>query len=114
MLHVNLKCSYYFIEAFLWSDDTEDADGATVSFSKDIYTQIAKTYPAPHLVLNHETVNTTWSEVLPYGVPLLQAAGYQLVSVDTCLGSGGEWPYVYVGEPQARDSTWVCAPPLIN
>jgi hypothetical protein len=85
-----------------------------VSFSKDIYTQIAPTYPAPHLVLNQETEETTSSQVLPYAVPLLQAAGYELVAVDTCLGSDGEWPYVYVGEPQERDSTWVCAPPLIN
>jgi hypothetical protein len=44
----------------------------------------------------------------------LKKAGYKLVSVDTCLGTGGEWPYVKVGEPQKRDSTWVCQPPITN
>jgi hypothetical protein len=101
-------------EAFLWSDDTEDADGATPQFSKSIYDGIFPTYPQPHLVLNHETVQTTSSQVLPYAVPKLKAAGYKLVAVDTCLGSSGEWPYAYVGPPQQRDSTWVCAPQFHN
>ena len=79
-----------------------------------MYEGIAQSYPAPHLVLNHETVETTHTQVLPYAVPLLQNAGYQLVAVDTCLGSNGEWPYTYVGAPQARDASWVCQPPLIN
>jgi peptidoglycan/xylan/chitin deacetylase (PgdA/CDA1 family) len=101
-------------KAFLWSDDTQDSDGATPAFSENIYTQIAKTYPQPHLVLNHETIQTTSSQVMPYAVPLLKKAGYKLVAVDTCLGSGGEWPYEYVGAPQQRDSTWTCVAPLRN
>jgi hypothetical protein len=68
-------------EAFLWSDDTEDADGATVAFSKSVYDQIAPTYPQPHIVLNHETVPTTPSQTIPYAVQLLKSKGYQLVAV---------------------------------
>jgi hypothetical protein len=101
-------------EAFIWSDDSADAAGATPASSKAMYAQIAKSYPAPHLVLNHETVETTSSQVLPYAVPLLKKAGYQLVSVDTCLGADGEWPYVYVGAPQQRDASWTCVAPLRN
>jgi hypothetical protein len=47
-------------------------------------------------------------QVLPYAIPQLEGAGYQLVAVDTCLGSSGEWPYVYVGEPGTPDGSWQC------
>ncbi len=36
---------------------------------------------------------TAVNDVQPYAVNLLQGVGYQLVAVDTCLGSDGEWPY---------------------
>jgi len=65
-------------------------------------------YPHPHLVLDHSTIQTTSTQVLPYAVPKLEAAGYQLVSVDTCLGSSGEWPYFWVGSPGEPDGTWTC------
>jgi peptidoglycan/xylan/chitin deacetylase (PgdA/CDA1 family) len=95
-------------KVFMWSDDTLDASGASVAYSKSVYDGIAQSFPSPHIVLNHETVETTHSEVIPYAVPLLKNAGYDLVSVDVCLGSNGEWPYEWVGQPQQRDSTWHC------
>jgi hypothetical protein len=52
--------------------------------------------------------STAAFQVVPYAVPRLQGAGYQLVAVDTCLGSEGEWPYVYVGEPGTPDDSWTC------
>lgn len=93
---------------FLWSDDTEDADGATVQYSENVYDGVISSYPQPHIVLDHSTIETTSSQLLPYAVPKLEAAGYQIVAVDTCLGSDGEWPYVYVQEPGTRDSSWTC------
>jgi peptidoglycan/xylan/chitin deacetylase (PgdA/CDA1 family) len=95
-------------ELFLWSEDSGDSVGASVGESEAIYDQIANTYPQPHIVLNHETYDTTAYQVLPYAVSKLQSKGYQLVAVDTCMGDEGEWPYQYVGEPQQRDSSWVC------
>jgi len=95
-------------KVFLWSDDSGDSTGASAQSSKNLYNSIANTFPQPHLVLNHETYSSTVFDVLPYAVGRLQGAGYKLVAVDTCLGSGGEFPYVKVGEPQARDSTWHC------
>ena len=44
--------------------------------------------------------------VLDYAVPQLLGEGYQLVTVDTCLG--GEDPYQYVGEPGKQDGSWTC------
>ncbi|KAL7420479.1 hypothetical protein Q5752_004429 [Cryptotrichosporon argae] len=95
-------------KVFLWSDDTEDADGATVAYSENVYDQIIKSYPSTHLVLDHSPIETTIDQVIPYAVPQLLGEGYQIVAVDTCLGSDGEWPYVYVQEPGTPDSTWTC------
>lgn len=92
----------------MWTDDTGDANGDSVQSSEGVYDGIFPTYPQPHIVLNHSPVQTTSQQVLPYAVPRLQQAGYQIVSVDTCLGSEGEWPYEYVGEPGEPDGSWVC------
>lgn len=39
-------------------------------------------------------------EVLPYAIKVLQAAGYDLVTVAECLG---ENPYLRVEDPSVRD-----------
>ena len=44
--------------------------------------------------------------VLDYAVPQLLGKGYQLVTVDTCLGGGD--PYQYVGQPGKQDGSWTC------
>lgn len=64
-------------------------------------------YPNPHLVLDHSTIETTSSQVLPYAVPKLKSAGYQLVTVGECLGTD-ESPYEWVDCPGERDSSWQC------
>jgi hypothetical protein len=80
----------------LWDWDTEDADGATVAFSKNVYDQIASQKPKNALVLEHETVRqfnvtlyssstlesnitfaaTTSSQLIPYAIQLFQSKGY--------------------------------------
>lgn len=95
-------------KVFLWSDDTEDADGASVSFSENVLDGVANDYPNPHLVLSHSTIETTSSQVLPNELPKLLNAGYQLVAVDTCLGSSGEWPYEWVSGYGTPDDSWHC------
>jgi len=95
-------------KVFLWSDDTGDANGESVDYSKSTLDAVVSDYPNPHLVLDHSTIDTTAYDVLPYAVPRLQGAGYQLVAVDTCLGSDGEWPYEYIGEPGSPDGSWYC------
>ncbi|WOO78040.1 Chitin deacetylase [Vanrija pseudolonga] len=91
---------------FLWSDDTGDANGASVQSSKNTYNSIK--FPAPHMVLSHSTIQTTSTQVLPFAVPKLQCQGYSLRAVDTCLGSNGEWPYQYIGPPGTPDGSWKC------
>ncbi|ODO00071.1 hypothetical protein I350_06696 [Cryptococcus amylolentus CBS 6273] len=92
---------------FLWSDDTEDANGASSGSSKKVLDGVAKDYPNPHLVLDHSPIKTTSQKVLPHSVPKLKAAGYSLVTVGECLGTD-ESPYKKVGSPQKKDSSWKC------
>jgi hypothetical protein len=107
---------------FLWTDDSGDANGEAVWNSQGMYDRIANSYPSPHLVLNHETIDTSeWprqkppiltltapDQLIPYAVNRLTTAGYQLVAVDTCIGQDGIWPYEWVGQPQERDASWHC------
>ena len=51
-------------KVFLWSDDTEDADGASVSYSENILDGVANDYPNPHLVLSHSTIETSELQLL--------------------------------------------------
>jgi len=56
------------------------------------------------LFLNHETLDTTANQVLPFAINLLQSHGYKLVTLAECLGLP---PYVAVGVPQS--GTFSCS-----
>ncbi|TXT10212.1 uncharacterized protein COLE_04146 [Cutaneotrichosporon oleaginosum] len=81
---------------FMWTDDTEDGNrsGADVPYAKSVYDRIARDYPKPHNVLNHSPYDSTANEVVPHAVQRLQAAGYKLQTLDQCLGSAGDHPYI--------------------
>jgi len=95
-----------------WTDalDTEDADGATVSFSEGVFTKYIKSpgFPTPGISLDHSPYETTADQVAPFAIQKLQAAGYKLVSVAECLGLSKSAWYKTVGTPGKRDSTWTC------
>lgn len=48
-----------FVELFLWSDDTEDASGATVKSSEGVLESIIQDYPNSHMVLMHSVIETS-------------------------------------------------------
>jgi hypothetical protein len=95
-----------------WSFDSEDAVGATPEQSMASYKELSKQFPASQITLNHETYQTTAEKVTPYAVPLLQKAGYKLVHVSECLGTGTKLTdlYQWVGKPSARDVSSSSAP----
>lgn len=97
-----------YTKVILWSDDTGDSTGASVDQQQGVIEDVRGSYPNPHLVLMHSTQDTTANQVVPYAVDRLSSAGYQLVAVDTCLGSDGEWPYYWIGQPGTRDDSWHC------
>ncbi|EFP78994.1 Carbohydrate esterase 4 protein [Puccinia graminis f. sp. tritici] len=93
-----------------WSFDSEDAVGATPEQSMASYKELSKQFPASQITLNHETYQTTAEKVTPYAVPLLQKAGYKLVHISECLGTGTKLTdlYQWVGKPSVRDASWTC------
>jgi len=88
-----------------WSLDAGDALGETPEYSKAQYDAQAALFPAPGVSLMHETINTTAYEVLPYAIEVLQAAGYQLVTLPVCLGLK---PYDYITGKETRNESWKC------
>ncbi|KJA21037.1 carbohydrate esterase family 4 protein [Hypholoma sublateritium FD-334 SS-4] len=89
----------------IWDFDSEDSLGASVATSENLYKSRISAKPSSILALNHETVETTAHQVLPYAIQRLQAAGYKLVTLAECLGKK---PYQSVVAPSTRDSSWVC------
>ncbi|KAJ7806876.1 hypothetical protein B0H14DRAFT_1564896 [Mycena olivaceomarginata] len=89
----------------LWDTDTEDADGATVAFSEGVYNQVATSKPKNALILEHETVDTTASTLVPFALNLFKSKGYNLVTMAQCLGVD---PYQAIGVPQTATATWTC------
>lgn len=88
-----------------WSFDSGDASGVAPSSSGQAYDDLAKKYPAPQIALNHETHETSVTDVVHHAVEVLTKAGYQLVSVSECLGLGSSSNDYYqsVGSPEPRD-----------
>lgn len=86
---------------------TGDSADNPPSASQEItaYNKLSKSYPSPHLALNHDVYKITSIDVLPKVVPTFQKAGYKVVSIPECLGLSADpstW-YVKVGSPQAKD-----------
>lgn len=44
-------------QALLWDEDPGDANGVSVADQKALYDQIAPTFPAPHLILQHSVIH---------------------------------------------------------
>ncbi|KAJ7253509.1 carbohydrate esterase family 4 protein [Mycena rebaudengoi] len=89
----------------IWDFDSGDSTGSTVSQSKSLYDGVVSSHPSNLLALNHETYDTTAHQVLPYAISKLQAAGYKLVTLATCLNLPA---YHSVGSAGTPDSSWRC------
>ena len=57
-----------------------------VSQSKALYKDTIAQNPKNMLTLNHEPLETTVHQVLPFVIELLQSKGYELVMLSECLG----------------------------
>ncbi|KDN52805.1 carbohydrate esterase family 4 protein [Tilletiaria anomala UBC 951] len=89
-----------------WNYDTEDASGATVDYSLNVIKNI--TAPTHAIVLQHETVNTTHSELVPQELPIIAKNGYTMKNVRTLAQNFGVKPYKVVTSHGSRDSSWTC------
>jgi hypothetical protein len=91
-----------YTHCIIWDQDTQDGFQVPASQSKDVYNGSG----GGDIILGHSVYASTADDVVPYGIQVLKGKGLDLVSVDTCLGSQGSWPYTYVGE--AQSGGWQC------
>ncbi|CAE6512100.1 unnamed protein product [Rhizoctonia solani] len=84
----------------IWDFDSKDSIGATVAQSKSYYDKTLSEHPGSILTLNHETIETTAHEVIPYALKKIQEKGYRMVTVAECLGME---PYQAITSPSSRD-----------
>ncbi|KZT39821.1 carbohydrate esterase family 4 protein [Sistotremastrum suecicum HHB10207 ss-3] len=88
-----------------WDFDSGDSDGDSASQSNSLYDGIVKQHPPNLLTLNHETYESTVTQVLPHALEVLTQAGYDLVTVAECLEMD---PYLSIDSPGTRDDSWKC------
>jgi len=89
----------------LWDFDSRDSLGATVAQSETLYKNAVAKNPPNMLALNHEPVEKTVHQVLPYAIQLLQSKGYELVTLAECLNLPA---YQWEIAPGVPDSSWHC------
>ncbi|KAK0469444.1 carbohydrate esterase family 4 protein [Desarmillaria tabescens] len=89
----------------IWDFDSGDSAGEAATQSNSQYDGFVASRPNTILTLNHETVESTGSTVLPHAIEVLQGAGYKLVTVAECLGLP---PYLSVGKAGTKDASWAC------
>ncbi|KAN0066152.1 hypothetical protein ACQY0O_000246 [Thecaphora frezii] len=87
-----------------WSNDTRDADGAQVEESVKVYKGLFA--PTCAIILNHETVGTTVTNVIPRALKIIKKHHYKGSS--TVARISKFQPYKVVGDHQHRDDSWTC------
>ncbi|KAH7104840.1 carbohydrate esterase family 4 protein [Auriculariales sp. MPI-PUGE-AT-0066] len=91
--------------AVLWDFDSEDTLGRNATAIKADYKAVVTKKLNNVLALNHEVVNSTVHDVIPYALETLSKAGYKFVTVSECLGIK---PYQYTKAQGKKDTTWKC------
>ena len=96
----------------LWDVNTRDYED-DLKVSTHIFDKIERKSPQPnpHIVLNHDRVETTSTTLGPYEASEALRRGYKVTTVGDCTGKPdkNDW-YRDISEPQSRDDTWVCTP----
>lgn len=100
--YIRQKYGYRIIQ---WSDDSGDGNGVAPSTSIAMYNKFNK--GESHLVLNHETHESSVKQVAPAAISAFSKKGIKSVTADKCIGATTS-PYKVRTKPQARDSTWTC------
>ncbi|KAJ6568835.1 carbohydrate esterase family 4 protein [Mycena capillaripes] len=83
----------------LWDWDTGDADGNTTDQSEAVYRAVASTKGNKAVILQHETVASTATVLVPYALDLFKSKGFNLVTMAECVGVDA---YQAIGLPQPQ------------
>lgn len=85
----------------LWDFDSGDSTGAPPATQMANYDALVERRPNTTLSLEHEIIESSAHQVVPYAVHKLKSAGYRLVTVAECLGMS---PYQRVSDAKAQQS----------
>ncbi|CAG8723300.1 20412_t:CDS:2, partial [Dentiscutata erythropus] len=93
----------------LWDIDIGDSLGDPVEYGIEKYTS-APGPPSSHIMLNHDTVQTTCEQLGPQGIQLFLDKGLKLMTIAECMGETDSslW-YQSTSTPSNRDETWTCS-----
>ncbi|RHZ64190.1 hypothetical protein Glove_326g148 [Diversispora epigaea] len=87
-----------------WDVDSGDT-ALGVESSLSIYQNLSGP-PNSHIILNHDTHETTCNELGPKGIDILQKRGFTLSTIYECMGDSSWWKSSE--PPSKKDSSWVC------
>jgi hypothetical protein len=65
---------------FLWSDDTQDASGASIGAQQGVMDGVINSYPEPHMVLQHSVLDTSKSSRARPGRPGQAGLGDHMIT----------------------------------
>ncbi|KAI9665775.1 MAG: Carbohydrate esterase 4 protein [Bathelium mastoideum] len=90
-----------------WDVDTEDSMGASLEQSKEIVDMVK--LPEDAIVLMHENIRTSPTELFPYAIKTAVKHGYKMKDIRTISEALNFNPYAIKASQGKRDSTWSCA-----
>ncbi|CAG8834951.1 28190_t:CDS:1, partial [Racocetra persica] len=94
----------------IWDVDTQDSiDGVTESQSEDNFSN-GISDQQPHIVLNHDRIQTTCDQLAPFEISQAIDYGYWFDTVAGCNGDwdSSNWYNIDTGYFGTRDETWTC------
>ena len=93
------------LQVIHWNFDSQDANGYGTDYALNVYRGLKA--PKHAIVLNHETVDTTPSVVIPQAVNIIKQNGYS--GSQTTARTVGYNPYKVTGPYGNRDGSWTCS-----
>ncbi|KAJ3267195.1 hypothetical protein HK104_005965, partial [Borealophlyctis nickersoniae] len=90
----------------LWDTDSCDTCGFSLAQQKERYDTLNTTFS--HNVLNHDPIESTVKELVPYVLGYVAKRGVRVVTLGECLGEPKARWYRDVGVMKPRDGSWVC------
>jgi peptidoglycan/xylan/chitin deacetylase (PgdA/CDA1 family) len=98
-----------FQKMVMWDVDPADYSGSSLAQQRAIFNAASTT--VSHVVLNHDPLQHTAQQQVPFMIQWARDRGLRMVTVGECLGetSSSQWYVPYGnGQPGVRDSTWTC------
>ncbi|CAG8519392.1 9500_t:CDS:1 [Dentiscutata heterogama] len=94
----------------MWDVDPQDSIAGVTESQCEATFDKATSDQNPHIVINHDRIETTCSQLVPYEISQLINNGYQFDTVAGCTGDSdsNDWYNIDTGSFGTKDETWTC------